>query len=327
MQKYEGGRLKFDVLFVAPVGAKPYSHESLGMPGFGGVEMQTIQLAEAFALSGLRVGVAQRSRINSISPNGVEYFGPIDAIVWSLVKAKNMIFVRSEGKWALFPDSRKFIWFHEACTKEMNTSTWVGGMIGNNITGICVSDWHRENIFEYAPLMPVKRIYPAVDEKFFGHAITYSKNQIVWNASPHKGLNHAISIFEKIRALEPEMNLIVFNPGYFTETVQNCNVEYWNNSDQDVMRDVISQSLCLFYPTDFKETFGMIAAEANAMGIPVASYKIAALAESSVGPFFENEDQIIKQILTWRECGRPKIQGQERFRMKNILPQWLEMLE
>jgi glycosyltransferase involved in cell wall biosynthesis len=320
--------MNLDVLFVSPVGNKAFTFESLGLPGFGGVEMQTIRLAEALAKEGLKVAIAEQLlKDTSLSPNGV-YYIPINGQDWLNIKIKNVVCIRSRGIWDIFPNSKKFIWFHdEADKKENNVSTWVEGMIKHNVLGICVSDWHRDNILEHAPDIPLKRIYPMVGEEFFAKAMGYNKNQLVWNASPHKGLKEAIEIFEKLRAIESEMSLIVLNPGYYLEAIPSSNVEYWQSCDQDVMRDIVSQSLCLFYPTQFKETFGMIAAEANAMGVPVASYKIAALAESSVGPFFENERELVHRILGWREYGRPQMEGQERFREKNIIPQWMELFQ
>jgi glycosyltransferase involved in cell wall biosynthesis len=318
--------MKVDILFVDPVCARPYTNETLESESLGGSESSTIRLAEGFASKGHSVLISQHWELPlHTSPNGVQYGGPHWAVT---AKPKNVIFIRSKGIWDKFPDSNKFTWLHDASEQEHNNlSSWVPGMIEHNVLAVAVSDWHVRNVSHYAPGIPITRIYSPMDETCFQPAREYDKNQLVWLASPHKGLKEGLEIFNEILSIQPQMKLVVFNPGYYTEDVGTPRrVVFLPKQKRSVLRSVLSQSLCMFYPTEFEETFGLIAAESNALGVPVATYGRAALAESSVGPFAKDRADLINQILEWRE-NRPVITGQTRFRFSKIYPEWLKVLK
>ncbi len=317
--------MKIDILFIDPVAAMPYTFESLE-GAIGGSEAATIRLAEGFASKGHSVAVVEKYEMETYtSPNGVNYYKPYWA---NVLKPKNVIFLRCRGKWEMFPESNCFVWLHDACSETHNNpSNWVDSMIQHNVLAVCQSDWHKSNLLKTAPDLPVTRIYPPCDELCYQPAREYDKNQLVWLASPHKGLKDAIRVFQKIRQTAPEMKLAVFNPGYYEEDVgQYENVVFLPKKSKKVLRSVLAQSLCLFYPTQFEETFGCIAAEANALGVPLATYEVGALTESSIGPFMTSEDELIQKVLEWRNKGRPVVNGQDRFRFESIYPQWLKTL-
>lgn len=317
--------MNIDILFIDAACSKPYDWETLENDSIGGSEGTTIRLAEGFASKGHSVLISQHFDFPlHSSPNGVQYGGPYWA---KTVKPKNVIFIRCKGFWEKYPDSKKFLWLHDASEENHNNlSSWVPGMLQNQVESVAVSDWHVGNISKYAPGIPIRRIYSPMDETCFQPLVDYDKNQLVWLASPHKGLKSALSTFNRLREKCPDFKLAVFNPGYYEEDVDSYqNVVILSKQKRKVLRNVISKSLAMFYPTEFEETFGMIAAECNALGVPVATYPIAALQESSLGPFADCEATLIKQILEWRDKGRPTLKGQERFRFENIYPEWKKL--
>jgi len=319
--------IKVDILFIDGAAAKPYNWETLEEDAIGGSEGSTIRLAEGFASVGHKVVVCQRFDIlYSKSPNGVEYVGPHWA---NIIKPRNVIYVRSKGIWEKFPDSRKFLWLHDASSQDHNNlSEYVSDMVKHKVQAIAVSDWHVTNLLQFAPGLPVKRIYSPMDETCFQPPSDYDKNQLVWMSSPHKGLIDALDVFEKIRQEVPEMKLVVFNPGYYEESIPSRpRVVLAPKVKRKILRSVLSKSLCLFYPTRFEETFGLVAAESNALGTPVACYKVAALAESAAGPFANDPNDLLNQVIAWSKEGRPVVSGQERFRFDRIYPEWREILD
>lgn len=318
--------MQIDVLFIDPACNKSYTWESHDTDGLGGTELTTIRLAEGFGSKGLKVVVAQHFNIPYLeSPNKVGYCGPD----WlSTLKPKNVIVLRAQGRWDMLGNAKKFVWLHDASTPTVNhLTTWVPEILKHQVTGIAVSDWHVKNLLQYAPGFPLQRIYSPVDEGFYQPPVDYDKNQLVWLASPHKGLKQGLEVFRELKRRQPEMKLVVFNPGYYTEPQgQHPGVAFLGSQPRSVVKSVLARSLCLFYPSVFEESFGMVAAEANALGVPVACYEIAGLAESSVGPFCKDAEDLVTRVLEYRNVQRPKVSGQERFRFQQIFQDWLKVL-
>ncbi len=318
--------MKLDILFIDVACSKPYNLDSLENDSLGGTEGSTIRLAEGFAKKGHKTAVIQHFDFSpTVSENGVHYL-PQHYI--DIVTAKNVIHLRYRGNLHKFPKSKQFIWMHDACKPDHNNhSDWPEFLKPYNVQCIAVSDWHIENIHSLAPTLNVKRIYSPVDETCYTYPRKpYDKNQLVWMSSPHKGLDMALEIFKEMQLKTPELKLVVFNPGYWFEKEKNYrNVIYLPKCSKAIMRSIVSQSLCLFYPTRFEETFGLVAAECNAMGTPVACYPIAALQESCNNEFSEDSENLKSRVLAWRES-RPVVIGQERFKFETIYKDWVKLL-
>lgn len=310
--------MRFDVLFWDMSSNKPYNYDSLETDSLGGTEATTIRLAEGFATKGVKVAViTQFDGLPYSSPAGVSYLPPR----WkSVIRPNTVIHLRSRRDLELFKTSKNIIWMHDACGLEHNNITdWVE-YIGDTQC-IAVSDWHVKNILSICPKLNVKRIYSPVDENCYTHPrVEVDYNQLVWMASPHKGLDKALELFSESRSRLPKLRLAVFNPGYFNGTKRDLpGVRYISKANRGDMRLIVSSSLALFYPTEFEETFGLIAAEAEALGVPCITNPVAALAESST-TFYKVED--ISQL----QVNRPSITGQLRFKFDNIWPDWEEIL-
>lgn len=321
--------MKVDILFIDPASSKPYDHDSIENDVLGGTEQSTIRLAEGFASKGHRVAVIQRfNRPIVKSDNGVQY---LPEYMGKSVRGRNTIFIRGCGRWENFKDTKLFLWLHDASKPDHNNMTkQVPDLIKYNVQAVAVSDWHIKNLLGISPGMPLVRVYSPVDETCYERprATKVDHNQLVWMSSPHKGLKDALRVFKQLREIDRSMKLAVFNPGYYNEYLgEHENVVFIQDASRRVVKSVVSQSLCLFYPTQFEETFGLVAAEANALGTPIASYEIAALAESSVGPFARSEQYFIEQILEWKNGKRPMVSGQQRFRFNSIYPEWCKLLD
>lgn len=320
--------MKFDIAFIDMACSKPYTYDTLENDSIGGTEGSTIRLAEGFASKGHKVCIVQRHDILPFtSPAGVRYL----PMRWlSAVRPTNVIHLRGRQHFDKFKGSKQFAWLHDACSIEHNNiSDWHTYTMPFNVKCISVSDWHTENIKSVNPNLDIQRIYSPVDEicyNFPRSQENIDKYQLVWMSSPHKGLIPTIEVFNKLLQMDTRFKLIVFNPGYFKQHLESSNnIRFLTETKREAMRQVIAQSLCLFYPTQFEETFGLVAAEANALGTPVATYKIAALGESCGNEFAKSEEDLIDKVWQWRSGQRPIVNGQARFRFENIYPQWLEL--
>ncbi len=321
--------MQVDVLFIDAVTPRPYNAETLERESLGGTESSVIRLSEGFASKGLKVAILQNFEFIMHQSDGGVYYMPFS---WAgTLKPKNVICLRAMPNFEQYPDAKWFIWMHDLAF-ESSYKSYIEPMLKYNATGIAVSDWHIQNILEFTPKMPLKRIYSPVDESCYNYNRSGEVDpfQLVWMSSPHKGLDRALDIFKELREKDSRFKLVVFNPGYWYESQKPMgNVVSLPRTKREIMRSIISRSLCVFYPTDFRETFGLVASEGNALGTPMATYKVAALAES-VSPengFCENKDQLIQTILKWSAGDRPKVTGQERFKFEEIYKDWKKVLK
>lgn len=321
--------MKFDIVFIDPVHTKPYNYETLEEGNIGGTELATIRLAEGFADAGYSTAIVQNfDMLPQTSPKGVKYLPKR----WlNLVKPTNTIHLRSRQYFDKFRYTNQIVWMHDVVSPVYNNiSDW--GEYTKGVKVVSVSDWHTQNIKSICPDLNVTRIYSPMDHTLFNYPKPNKIDewQLVWLSSPHKGLIEAVDLFEKLRKeVDPRFKLVVFNPGYFhlemDNTAQN-NIRLLSAAPRQILRDIVSQSLCLFYPTQFEETFGFVAAEANALGVPVACYKVAALAESCQNEFCKDEAELIKKIQDW-QINRPILNPDQKLEIKNVVQDWLPLLK
>lgn len=321
--------MKFDIIFLDSVTPSYYDLTILESGSLGGTESSVIRLAEGLASLGLSVGVF-------LGLNGTQ-FEPIAGdhcvfMPWTMIGDLSsnpgaVIHLRSVAHLGLFPTANQFVWLHDLPHEKM--LAWPEAVKDYNVTFIAVSKWHQEAIRALEPRLKVIQLYSPVDEKCYTLPLPgVNKNSMIWNASPHKGLEEAVPVFKRLRQDIPQLSLYVMNPGYIkTQRLTAEGISTLGSISRPMLRQIVASSLCLFYPSQFQETFGLIAAEANALGTPVACYKVAALAESvsEQNGWSRDEDRLIENIKNWYSV-RPEVTGQTRFRLKAIIPQWINAL-
>lgn len=318
--------MKFDILINDQAGFKPYNDESLENDVLGGTESSTVRLAEGFASKGHTVAVLQRHDfLPHTSKCGVKYL----PLRWMRnITATNVIHLRGIKYLPHYHEkSKQFVWLHDAGQPFLKD--WDALLAQCPATLIAVSDWHVSNLKENGLQWPVQRIYSPLDEECYKLYKSYNPNlnQLVWLSSPHKGLQEAIEVFKKLRQHSSNLSLAVFNPGYFAGDKYDCeSVHYITGASRAELRSVTKNSLALFYPTQFEETFGLVAAESEALGTPVATYKVAALGESvRDSGWMQNEEILIHTILQW-QARPPRVLGQERFKFEEVYKDWNKIL-
>lgn len=319
--------MKFDILFLDATCHKTYQQDSLENDSLGGTEYATIRLAEGFASKGHKVCVLQRwDRLPSGSTNGVIY---APARWLNMVTARNTIHIRSVEALKETKDSNNILWLHDAAQPFIKE--WNDLISLSNAKVVCQSDWHVENVRKAGLLGTINRIYPPLDQVCIDMPKTtlIDSHQLVWMSSPHKGLQEALNTFDKLRAIDPQFKLAVFNPGYLglaLDGSEDKNIRILSEADRNIMRTIVSHSLCLFFPTHFEETFGSVAAECNAMGVPVLHYGTGALRESSDDFKCINEADLIETALTWNKKGRPKRVANPKFSFETVCKEWAKIL-
>lgn len=321
-----------------------YETQTLKTQGLGGTEASVIRIAEGLGRLGARVAVLEHN-LNDVLMGEHAYYMPIRYI--DEIECHNFVSLRGTHFLDRFPKARKLSW-HEDLPGD-TFKTMLPAFLEHDVTVIAASNWHREtldnelieelkrNDCDIDKRPPVVRIYNPVEDSLFvpKHIdVKYDRNKLCWVASPHKGLREAVEIFNKLVEVSgnKDFRLYTFNPGYlgYDGFFQNRYlVDVGPVPCADLWQHV-SESLCTFYPTEFEETFGNIAAESNAVHTPVLTCKIAALAEtvSSDKQFVprNDPDAVIERVMQWHKGERPKVWGNEEFRTSEVLRAWVRLL-
>ena len=88
--------------------------------------------------------------------------------------------------------------------------------------------------------------------------------------------------FERVREDRPSLRLCIANPGYIAlePDLSMSGVEVLGPLPHHEVLAHVRTAFCVFYPqSGFKETFGLVFAEANALGTPVLAHAVGAASE------------------------------------------------
>lgn len=330
---------KFDVLFIDPVAYKHYDVTTLDTEALGGTESTVIRVAEGLAARGLTVGVAN-AHTQEATAGAYAFYLPMNE---DLLKTNptHVISLRGTSGMTRFPKAFKYSWQHDYPDNRLNDM--IDTFVEQNAIVIGVSDFHvtelqrRFHNENYSKIPKTKRIYNPLDPRILVDRkikVPYDRNSLVWAASPHKGLKKALEQFKILRSILPDIKLKVFQPGYLENEFHNIEgvVNYGPVPCQKLWQEM-SESLCTFYPTDFIETFGLIASESNAVHTPIATMCHGALYESvqtanqtvSKGDY----EGLLRKVEMWynEPNTRPTVSYQPRFTLNEVLDQWMEMFQ
>jgi glycosyltransferase involved in cell wall biosynthesis len=323
--------IHFDVIFLDVTSAKYYDRITLEKEALGGTEASVIRVAEGLGELGLKVAVVEARIKDYFAPiiGQFAYFFHSDDI--EKLSCKHYIQIRKNTNPQLFPGAKQYIWLHDVAVKGFE-DLWLEDISKYDIQLVGVSRWHRNNIKEVTGLDNVKYIYNPVPHQIYVEPetkIDYNPHVITWLASPHKGLPKALELFKKIHVQNPKMQLIVFNPGYMKLNSEVLSVQagisVYGSMPCKQVWSVVQKSLCVFYPTEYQETFGLIAAEANALGTPIVTSPIAGLKET-VSSDQQFSDDPVATVLDWAKNGRPRVFGKEEFKQPNVVFDWVRLL-
>lgn len=328
-------KIKFDVVISDISTPLPYEERTIRESPLGGTEASVIRMAEGLAKEGFTIAVLihnqnpqHKLQGPKYSSKGTVYYLPLELI--NGVETDNYVALRSAFGFELFPKARKFSW-HEDVWNLPIKDELVSAIKHHKAKVVAVSKWHEEDINSKVKGLDTCYIYNICpDECYQDVNMQYDKNQMCWIASPHKGLEEGLEIFKKVRDAIPNMRLLLFNPGYMNYRVNHVKglINYGPKPAPEVWKHV-RNSLCVFYPTDFLETFGCIAAEANALGVPIVTNKIGALQEtvSSENQFIPTKGYAVDRIEDWYHIGRPVVKGQDRFKEEQVIKRWKKLFQ
>ena len=323
------------IAIVDPCSAAGYDLQDIDTGGLGGTEATVLRVASAigaqFDMAHFQNGRTEKR----LSPAGR---------LWPLADLDpardfDAVIVLNRWKVALklrkrYPDTAIFLWLH--IYPGRHNRTMGTALKEANIPVICVSHTHARQLQAFlgdqaTPQLYV--IYNPLDNDLRPDATPRDPNRLLFASSPHKGLAQVFGQFAALRAHFPDLTLAVADPGYLrweTGPVPQGVVFLGALSHPALIRQMRRAS-CLFYPqTSFAETFGLVLAEANAVGTPVlvhrglgANDEIVADARQQVNG--NDPGEICQRIDAWRRLP-PAVSGNPAFRLNRVARQWAQLL-
>ena len=331
------------VLFLDPVA--PFAYGGTGRAGraLGGTEATLLRVAETQAPQGVRVAVAQSRRSDlEVSEQGILFrpYDPKAAPLADWQDCENVVLLRADKLMKRlarqYPRARKWLWMH--CFPGRHRRGLLAAAARHDFTLLAVSHALREAVLrdnsedagEHGARVEV--VYNPVVVEPSSPTGPRDRNKLVFFSSPHKGLEQVLERFAQLRAGWPELSLYLANPGYIPspEVAVEGVVNLGALDHGEVLRHV-AEAFCVFYPqSSFAETFGLVFAEANALGTPVIAHPLGA-AEEVLGPEqvvdCESERAVEELFRRWRDDGPPSVGPSSRFTLASVTQQWLGLLK
>lgn len=325
------------ILFVDPCCPKPYDPTILKAEPLGGTEATVVRLAEAIGQKGHTVAVKQHNRTDAsyhdsqYLPFGMVYAQPTHVVVLRAPQA--LAQARKQ-----FPTAKLYLWCHDM----FGGPGWAEGfklLSSTQTMPITVSEWHRSQMYDAmrqlgaSGALPCRKIYNPIADDLMPDTTPIDTNKLVFFSSPHKGIELTLKTFERFKDF-PELNdmkLYIANPGYFKdhnmEGLQNV-INLGAISHEQVIQHVRSALAVFHLNSVFPETFGLVHAEANAVGTPFLSSRYGATPELCDHPAelvdVLDPRAVIERIISWR-TGRPKVRGNVAFRTQRIAKEWIDL--
>ena len=258
----------------------------------------------------------------------------------------------------LYPRARLFCWLHNWQRPEALFWSIHARRYGAQI--VTVSEAHRQHtervvngfaarsvgaLLLKPTRISVQRIYNpiATDLRSEPDSVAgpdpMDSNQLIYLSTANKGLAQVLRTFAQVRERLPELRLLVAGTDpdvlrSLTDLNQHLDqpgVEILGRLPRPELYAHLQRSLCVFYPQDqHAETFGLIFAEAHALGTPVLAHDFGAAREILNDPeqlvAANDLEGIISRLRAWQAGGRPRVSARPEFQLESVLQDWLRLL-
>lgn len=333
------------ILFIDTTYPKAYDFDTLSSEAMGGTESSILRTAAILADCGHDVSIIQHSRQESYTQCQVKFWSQSEGLKQAF---EHVIVLR---KWPQlkayqkhFPKASFYLWLHTYKNWEFGLKRLLPlpkpvTLIGNSATHEkhlehCLDGGMAGKLMSFLGVRKLKTTHAYNPIPRFWTALktnNKNRNQLMFISAPNKGLPQVLEQFKTIKAQIPEAQLLVANPGYRDDqSADLAGVTWLGALPQKDLLTKVAESLCVLYPqTSFAETFGLIYAEANAVGTPVLAHDIGSAKEilHPENGLVDGHDinAIIKKIKQW-QTEYPKVAYREVFDDDAIARQWQSIL-
>jgi glycosyltransferase involved in cell wall biosynthesis len=238
--------------------------------------------------------------------------------------------------------ARIWVWLHNYLGDEVRFG-W-SEYLTHRIGIICVSRTHAQHTRDYIRRFPLNRAlggimgrggvlhqYNPLSEACVPPAhVTRDPHKLISLSSPHKGLDQVVEAFRAVHAADPAMKLYVADPGYKHSDpalLDAPGIVKLGSLPQAALMEHVKDALCVFYPQRKQaETFGLVYAEANAVGTPVLAHDFGSAREILVhsNPPLDASDPalVVDTVRRWSAGGAPVVGPDGRFALETVAAQW-----
>ncbi|MCB1353455.1 MAG: glycosyltransferase family 4 protein [Rhodobacteraceae bacterium] len=327
------------ITFVDVLAPRAYSGVRGELAGLGGTEATLVRIAESLAPR-IRATVRQSARQGPDALSGGVRYGGFD-VRRPLPEAPGTIVVVNSWKIAprlarLHPGARVIVWQH--VFPGRHNRALAPSLRAAGVEVLCVSaahaDWLRGFLGTDAPA--IGHIHNPIADDLQPDDTPRDRDLLLFASSPHKGLGQVFRRFEALKDRLPSLRLAVADPGYLawpTGPVPDGVIPL-GRLEQPELIGWMRRALCLFYPQDhFAETFGLVIAEANAVGCPALLHRgLGANDEVASDPCqcidTADPEAIAARIIQWREATglRPLATARPEFRLSRVAEEWADLL-
>lgn len=336
-----------NILFYDPATPIAYTDLTLKQSALRGTESTIVRIAHALK-DYHQITIAQHCRktIDNQSREGVDYVSfetahDLNPDVVILLRYHRLL----ESVATHFPRARHFFWLHNLPSRELHKERNVLAKYDYHL--IAVSHFHQQTIEKrlqgkwyqhlFRPknktmMPPVHVLYNPIEDNLRADETPVNPHQLIFTSSPYKGLEQVLKQFEMVSAHFPDYELLIVSPdkldGHF---ILPKRTRLLGSLAPHLLAQHIRESFCVFYPqTKRIETFGLVYAEANALGTPVLAHDFGAAREvlSDECQLVDGHSNkaILEKIMEWRQC-RPLIKAKPAFRLSQVVQTWLALLE
>ncbi|MDT8855728.1 glycosyltransferase [Paracoccaceae bacterium Fryx2] len=322
--------MRTELRFIDPCAPHAYARDA-DLRGLGGTEATLLRIAVALAGNGA-VTVEQAAR-HSPAMRGEIAFLPMDLTR----QAGSTIIVINSWKVALIcarrnPGARIWVWQH--VFPGRHNRVLAPDMAAAGIGIICVSESHAAMVRALlGGQVEVLAIPNPIADDLHPDATPRDPDLLFFASSPHKGLDQVLAAFATLRETLPGLRLELADPGYLVcdSGVMPPGVVVLGTLSRAEVIARMRRALCLFYPQwRFEETFGLVIAEANAVGCPALVHRGLGANDEVTWDASQRIDatsphQIAARIAAWRSAP-PLVSLWPRFRFSAVLAQWVALL-
>lgn len=330
-----------NVLIIDTVRYKPYNFATLATEGLGGSEASVLRLARALSHAhSVRVLNGQPGALEHDlnSATAVEFVTPETP----MPKPDVVIHVRTgrtvPDMAAAYPSARQIVWHHDLGGAHTRDELPVIHEYAPDI--VLVSEYHRLQFFDrgvkvYAPGLEYRgkvAVCNNIVDAAPDPALGYDPNQLIFPSSPHKGLKQTLALFEELKRQFTNLELVIANPGYVdTPTINQRGVRVLGTLPHAALVREVQQSFALFSANHLghtAETFGLVYAEANAVGTPCIAHPLGALVEVLDARQLVDTRvtaKVAERLGQFKVC-RPEVSG-GKYTAEIVLAQWAKVIK
>lgn len=316
------------MLIIDPLCPVPYTSDTLNRETSGGTEATVIRLLRAMP----EAVVMQHNRTEIEEPHA--QYRPLD---WSALPESGPIVVLRRWDYAFHVralgwNGPVYLWLHDLTGVGLGLS--MPALATAKIGVIAVSQWHLDHVLgqsksmfgPYDPMPEAMVIPNPLEPSLRPGPATRDPDRLIYISSPHKGLADVVEHFQALRKRHPKLELSIAKSGS-VKVDGVAGIKVLGDLIHGQAMNEISQSFCMFYPNmGYPETFGIVYAEANALGTPVIAHDFGSarevLADERQLVNGYDSAQVIARYESWRDGDWPEVKARPEFAIDKIVPIW-----